>query len=83
MVHRALTDRSPKTRRFDNFKNFFRRFTVSMVNAVVVPPLMSSAMPSRAEAAIDSGVCAASIGQTRFFNQSSNERSSAAPRKSV
>src|SRR6185437_4231155 len=44
---------------------------------------MSSAIPRRAEAVIDAAVCAASMGQTRCFNQSMSERSSAAPRKIV
>jgi hypothetical protein len=57
--------------------------TVSIVSAQVVPPLISSAMPNCADTRIDSGVCAASIGQTRFFSQSISERSSAAPRNKV
>src|SRR5438034_934530 len=44
--------------------------TVSIVRAQVVPPLISSAIPRRADARIDSFVCAASIGHTRFLSQS-------------
>ena len=51
--------------------------TVSIVSTVVVPPSSSSAAASRADAASDAGVCAASIGQMRRFSQSSSARSSA------
>jgi hypothetical protein len=57
--------------------------TVSIVSAQVVPPLIISAMPRRADARTDAAVCAASIGQTRRLSQSMSERSSAEPRKRV
>ena len=55
----------------------------AMVKAAVVPPLIISAMPSLAERAMLSEVSPASNGQTRSFNHSSSERSSAAPRSKV
>ena len=81
IMHLPTVARNPvssTTRRTSSVKR-----TVSIVRAHVVPPLMSSATPSWAEARIDSGVCAASIGQTRFFSQSISARSSAAPRNNV
>ena len=51
--------------------------TVSIVSTAVVPLHSSSVVASRAAARSDSGVCAASIGQTRVRSQSISARSSA------
>ena len=51
--------------------------TVSIVSTDVVPLHRSSVVARRAAARSESGVCAASIGQTRVRSQSINERSSA------
>ena len=45
--------------------------------------MTATAPVPRADARTEAAVCAASNGQTRFFNQFINGRSSAAPRKRV
>ena len=57
--------------------------TVPMSLMQVTPPAISSSSPSRAAAAIETSVCAASSGQTLSRSQRSRSLCSARPRKRV
>ena len=75
IMHFPTTARSPVDSRAS--KTASVSCTVSIVSTVVVPLISSSEAACRAAAASDAGVCAASIGHTRVFSQSSSARSSA------
>ena len=74
-MHLPTTARSPMGSRAAKTESV--SCTVSMVSTVVVPLISNSDAACLAAAARDAGVCAASIGHTRVFSQSSNARSSA------
>ena len=80
-MHLPTTARMPVSASVSNTTSV--SWTVSMVSTVVVPDRSNSAAASRVAACNVDGVCAASMGQTQRFNQSSSGMSSAYPRKSV
>ena len=81
IMHLPTTARIPLSASVSNTTSV--SWTVSIVNTVVVPERRSSAEARRVEARSVDGVCAASSGHTRRFNQSRSGRSSAKPRNNV